>query len=406
VSSSRDFWTFWTGQTISQFGSSITLFVLPLLVFRLTGSAFDLGIAMAVGTAPYLLFGLVIGAWTDRVDRKRLMIVTDTLRGIVVASIPVAAGAGVLSIWWIYVVLFVNTTLSIAFESAEFGVVPALVSRDDLVGANGRIQASFQAASIAGPLAGGALLAIVPLGALVSIDAATFFVSAISIGAIARELHLPRQGSFDVRRDVAEGLRYVLRHPVLRNISAMMALVNFVTNTAFAQLVLFAKVRFAATDSEVGLLFSASSLGVVVMSLAAGPLRKRWTFGTVALGALMVSGLLTTAVAIVPWFGLAVVVWALRSGIGALFNINTGSLRQSIVPERLLGRIMSVAMVLAWSANPLGSIVGGYVIERTGEIAAVYAAIGLISFGIALVFYLFSPLGHAERYLAAEAEPA
>lgn len=406
MKASRDFWTFWTGQTISQFGSSITLFVLPLLVFRLTGSAIDLGIAMAVGTAPYLLFGLIIGAWTDRADRKRLMVVTDIARGLVVGSIPVAAALGLLSIWWVYVVLFVNTTLSIAFESSEFGVIPALVSRDDLVTANGRIQASFQAASIVGPLVGGALLAILPLTTLVAIDASSFVISAMSVGLIARDLHLPRQGSFDVRRDVAEGLRYVLRHPVLRNISAMMALVNFVTNTTFAQLVLFAKVRFAASDGEIGLLFSAGSLGVVVMSLLAGPLRRRWTFGTVALGALMLSGLLTTAVALVPWYGAAVALWALRSGLGTLFNINTSSLRQSIVPEHLLGRVMSVAMVLAWSANPLGSIAGGYVIERTGDIALVYGVIGIVSFAIALFFYLFSPLGHAERYLAPEAAPA
>jgi len=404
---SRDFWTFWTGQSISAFGSSITQFALPLLVFQLTGSALDLGLAVVAFTLPYLLFGLVIGAWTDRLDRKRLMIVTDVGRALVVGSIPLAAATGVLSVWWIYAVLFASSTLGIFFDAAEFGAVPALVSRDDLVTANGRIQASFSTAWIAGPLAGGALLGVISLPALVTFDAVSFLVSAISIALIRRELHAPRTaGRSHIRADIAEGLRYVIRHPVLRNISAMMALVNFVGTTTFAQLVLFAKTRFAATDTEVGLLFSAGGVGVAVLSLAAGPLRKRWSFGPVALGALMLGGLLIVAMAIVPSYPAVVVIWAMRAGLGTLFNINTGSLRQSFVPEHMLGRIISVAMVLAWSANPLGALLGAFAIERTGDVALVYGVVGALTFAIALSFYLFSPLGRAERYLAADARPA
>ena len=107
-----------------------------------------------------------------------------------------------------------------------------------------------------------------------------------------------------------------------------------------------------------------------------------------------------------PWYGLGIVLWAMRNGLGTLFNINTGSLRQAIVPEHLLGRIRSVAAVLAWSANPLGAIAGAYAVERTGSVVLVYAAIGVLTFLIPLYFFLFSPLGHAERYTAAVAEPA
>ena len=402
----RDFWTFWTGQTISNFGSSITQFALPLLVYQLTGSALDLGLAFAAGGLPYPLFGLVIGAWTDRVDRKRLMIVTDVARAAVVATVPGAAALGVLSVWWIYAVLFVSTTLSIAFDTAEFAVIPAVVRQDDLVTANGRIQASYSAASILGPLVAGALLAVIALPILIALDAASFAISAASIWLIRGQLHGRRGAARDLRADIVEGLRYVVRHPVLRNISVMMALVNFVGSTMWAQIVLFAKVQYAASDTEVGLLFSAGGVGVVFLSLAAGPLRHRWSFGVVALGSLMLGGLVTVVMTLMPWYGVAVVLWAWRNGLGTLFNINTGSLRQSIVPEHLLGRIRSVAAVLAWSANPLGALVGAYAIERTGDVVLVYAAIGVLTFLIPLYFYLFSPLGHAERYTAVAAEPA
>ena len=402
-----DFWKFWTGETISSFGSSITQFALPLLVFKLTGSAVSLGIAFAMFGLPHLFFGLLIGAWADRLDRKRLMIVVDLLSAAVVASVPLAAAAGVLSIWWIFAAGFVLATLGIFFQAAQFAAIPSLVERDQLVTANGRIQASFSAATIVGPLAAGAVLAFVPIESLLYIDALTFVASAVALALIARPFNAPREPArTSIRADVVEGLRYVLRHPVLRNISAMMALINLVSVTVYAQIVLFAKQRFAVSDSELGLLFAADGAGVVVMSLAAGPLRGRFSFGNVALGALMLSGVMTIALAYAPTYPLAVALSALSSGLGILFNINTGSLRQAIVPNHLLGRIITIAMVLAWSASPLGATIGGFIVERTGDVQTVYASIGALVFGIALYFRLFSPLGHAERYLERPVEAA
>jgi len=402
-----DFWKFWTGETISNFGSSITQLALPLVVFKLTGSAVSLGIGFAMFGLPHLLFGLIIGAWSDRLDRKRLMIVVDLLSAAVLMTVPLAAVAGVLSVWWIYAAIFTLSTLGIFFQAGQFAAIPSLVERDQLVTANGRIQASFSAAAVLGPLVAGALLAFIPIEDLLYVDAATFVVSAVALGAIARPFNAPRQAArTSIRADIVEGLRYVLRHPVLRNISAMMALINFVSVTVYAQIVLFAKQRFTVADSEIGLLFAADGAGVVLFSLAAGPLRSRFSFGNVALGALMLSGVTTVALAYVPSYPLAVVLSAIGAGLGILFNINTGSLRQAIVPNHLLGRIITIAMVLAWSANPLGATIGGVVVERTGDVQSVYAVIGALVFGIALYFRLFSPLGRAERYLETAAGAA
>ena len=398
----RDFWRFWVGETISAFGSSFTQFAIPLLVFKLTGSAIYLAASAALFTVPHLLFGLLIGAWTDRTDRRRLMIAVDLLHGAAVASVPIAAAAGVLSVWWILAAVFVSSTLGIFFDAASFGAIPSLVEKGDLVTANGRIQATFAGASVLGPLVAGALLVVLPVDQLLVVDAATFVASAIALSLIRRPFNAPLTArSTTIRQDVVEGLRYVLRHPVLRNISAMMALVNLVSVTAFAQLVLLAKERYAATDSEIGLLFAAGGVGVVLFSLAAGPLRTRWSFGTVALGALMVSGLLTVGLAYAPTFPVAVALWGLSAGLGTMFNINTGSLRQAIVPNHMLGRIITIAMVLAWSANPIGAIAGGVAVDRTHDVQLVYAVIGVLMFLIPLYFRLFSPLGHAERYLTA-----
>lgn len=397
-----DFWKYWTGQTISNLGSSVTLFALPLLVYKLTGSALDLGIAGAATFLPYLLFGLILGAWTDRVDRKRMMIGTDIARALIVALIPLMAALGLLSVWWIYLVAFLHATLKICFDAGEFAAIPSLVNRDDLVTANGRIQASYSGASIVGPLLAGVLVVLVPLSVLMLIDGFSFLVSAFSLALIRISFNTgEKRAPTSIRADVVEGLRYVLSHPVLRNISIMMALVNFVGATTYAQLILFAKVRLGASDVQASLLYSAGSLGVVLLSLAAGPLRKHWSFSTVALGALMLEGALTVVFSLMHWYWPAIVLWTLIGGLGILFNINTSSLRQAIVPNHLLGRVISIASVLAWSAIPLGSLLGGFAISWTKNVALVYGVIGVLTFLIPLTFS-FTALGHAKRYIPQE----
>lgn len=398
-----DFWKFWAGQTASNLGSSVTQFALPLLVYQLTGSALNLGLTMVFAMLPNLLFGLFIGAWVDRVDRKRLMITVDVLQAIFVTSVPLLAAAGALQLWWIYVVIFCTGLLNVFFQSAEFAAIPSLVPNDNLVTANGRIQASYSAAMILGPLLAGILAAFTPAHNLLWIDVASFAVSATLLSRIRCSFNSaggPRSAS--ILADVGEGLRYVWAHPVLRNISIMMCLVNFAGATIFAQLVLFVTERYAASPAQVGLFFSAGSAGVVLTSLAAGSLHRRFGFSKVALGSLMLTGLLTTAMALTPFYWLGLGLWALNMGLGILFNINTGSLRQAIVPGHMLGRVISVAMVLGLSATPLGALVGGWAIERSGNVALVYAVIGVATFLIPLVFFL-TPLGRAEQYIPAAA---
>jgi len=122
-----DFWTFWGGQVCSNLGSSFTMVALPLLVFTRTGSAINLAIASAVATLPGLLFGLVIGAWVDRTDRKRLMIGADLVRALAIASIPALAALDFFALWWIYAVGFVNAALATCFGATQTTAIVSLV---------------------------------------------------------------------------------------------------------------------------------------------------------------------------------------------------------------------------------------------------------------------------------------
>jgi MFS family permease len=408
---SLDFWKFWTGQTISNLGSSFTMFALPLLVYKLTGSALSLAATTAAYFIPYLLFGLVIGAWVDRVDRKRLMIATDLGRALALASIPIFSYAGVLSIWWIYAATFIQACLTIAFDAGEFAAIPSLVPKENLVTANGRIMATYQAAQVSGPLLAGLLVALMRIEDVLLFDAASFAVSAVSLALIARSFNSEPSGERKhILRDVQEGLRYVFGHPVLRNISLMMALINFFGSTTWAQLVLFGKVRLHASDARIGILFAAGSLGVVVLGLSAGPIRKRVKFSDAALGSMILHGGFIIGLAATRHYVVALVLWAAASGFGLFLNINTQSLRQAIVPGHLMGRVASIAGVIAWSAIPAGTLVGGIVIKALGQqrVEWVYGADGVIVVVLALIFRQFTALGHAEDYLTpdeAAAEP-
>jgi MFS family permease len=397
-----EFWMFLLGQTVSNVGSSFTIFVLPLLVFKLTGSAFNLALVASAEYIPYLLFGLIIGAWVDRVDRRRLMILTDIAQALVISSIPLLGALGLLSVWWIYAVGFVSSTLWIFFNTAEFAAVPSLVPEEDLPAANGYLQASYATATVVGPLLAGLLVAVAPIHLVLVVDALSFLVSALAVGLVKVSFNdadsAERQRSERLQRDVVEGLRYVLGHPILRNTCLMMALVSCVGFTVYAQLVFYAKERLGASDTQVGLLYAAGSVGMIAFALVASPLRRRLSFSKVMLGTLMLQGVLTVLLASTRAYWVGVLLWAVMWGLVVLLDINSNSLWQMIVPNRLLGRVQSVVNVLSWSTIPLGTFIGGVAIQLTQDVALVYRAIGIIIFLAALAFS-FTALGHAERYL-------
>lgn len=394
----RDFQLFFIGQTTSSLGSAFTRFALPLLVFHLTGSPVNLALTVTATFLPVVLFGLIIGVWVDRVDRKRLMIITDIGRAAVIAWLPLLASLDLLSVGWIYAAAFASSLLAMVFETSQVSAIASLVPRDDLMRANGRLQASYSATGVLGSLLAGLVVAVLPVPLLLLGDALSFLISAGALALISRRFNDAAGHEEDapaLRTELLAGVRYVVGQPVLLCLAVMLALINFVGITPDTQLVLFAKQRLQASDSQVGLLYAAGGAGVVILSLLAGRLRRRFAYGQVALGALMLHGLFIAAFAAAPWYWAALPLWSLSTGVEALFNIATASLVQAIIPDHLMGRVISVLRVLAWSAIPLGTALGGLVIERTGQVDVVYAVIGGLILCVALAF-TFTPLGRVD----------
>ena len=392
-----DFWKFWLGQSISTFGSSFSNFAIPLLIFKLTGSSLALAFSVTAMVLPYLLFGLVIGAWVDRINRKRLMILTDLIRALVIASLFLVSQVGVLSIWWIFLVAFLNSALGIGFDAANFAAIPKMVGQESLLAANGRIQAGYSIAKVLGPLLAGLLIIIVALPALLLIDALSFLISAGSILLIKSSFQAPADQERDtltLRESVMEGLLYVLKHPFLSWITLLLLLANFILPTTNTQLVLFAKVQFAVNDTQLGLLYAAGSLGTVLCSLLAGHVGKRWSLGARSLIALALEGGCIALSALTHWYWALLLFWSLRGGADAFFIVNAYSLTQSEVPSKLLGRVITVTRVLTWSTASVGALLGGFALANPQNAALVYIIIGLLTSAIALTFFA-TPLGHA-----------
>jgi len=396
----NDFWKFWVGQTISSLGSSFTGFALPLLVFKLTNSPINLALTVVTTVAPYLLFGLTIGVFVDRLNRKYLMIFTDISRAIVVASIPLLASLGVLSVWWLYVIAFITSTLSMTFDAANFAVIPSLVNHEKLVTANGRIQASYSTANIAGPLLAGLLLVILPITTLFLFDALSFLISAGSLALVTTSFNTQtpiKKERTTIRQDILEGLQFIAHHPVLRWITLLLLLLNIIMPTINVQVVLFARVWLHITDAQIGILFACGSVGVVIASLLATQLRKHLSFGIILLGTMLIEGLITIVLSLTHLYWLSLFLWMIRGGIDVLFTVNSYSLVQSIVSHELLGRVITFIRVLTWPTAAIGALIGGFAIQRT-SVGLVYGTIGLLISLIALTF-LFTPLLHAERYI-------
>lgn len=396
-----DFWKFFTGQSVSVLGSAFSGFALPLLIFQLTHSPISLAISTFTFALPHLLFGLFIGAWVDRVDRKRLMIGVDVLLALVMLTIPALALLHELNVYWVYAVQFASSSLGLIFEQAEFTAIPSLVGQGNLVTANGRINASYRASEVTGPAIAGAVVSFISIPALLLVDSISYLVSAATLTWVRISFNADDRMARPSTRylaDIGEGIRYVLGHPVLRNISLLMMTFNFVDSTFNAQAVLYAKERLHTNNFELGLLFAAGSVGAIVFSLMAGWLRRHFSFSVVVIGCLSLTGLFTIVYSAIPWFWIALPVMLVRDGVSSLLNINTFSLRQAIVPNHLLGRVLSVAGLLAFSAMPLGSLAGGYVIQRTNDVALVFTGVGVLLFVAPLVF-AFTALGHADRYL-------
>ncbi|HLW02568.1 MAG TPA: MFS transporter [Ktedonobacterales bacterium] len=406
----RAFLLFWSGRAVTLLGTAITKVVLPILVYRLTGSALLTSLLTTLEVLPYFAFGLFAGALADRVNRRRLMVGSDLLNTLLLASIPLAARLNALTVAQLFGVALLSASAFVWFDAADFGALPTLVGRERIVAANSAVWTTSTLIDIVGPGVGGALAAFIGPAQTLSADALSYLVSAASLMLLPRALNSIRQGAGEgqparqLLGGIREGIGFIWQHRVVRALTLLGFGNSFTGGAVFGLLVVYTVqgLGIPVTDGRIGLLFTAGGIGALLASLLLPPITKRLPVGWVTLLAMGVNLLCLLGLVTAPFFALAFVLFTCWEMSYVFVTTNGITLRQLVTPEHLLSRVNTYARMVAWGGSPFGAIVGG-LLAQWMPIRVTYL---LVAVGVLLSFAIgwFSPL--RERTLARElAEP-
>ncbi len=366
-----DFLRLWSAQTISQFGTQITLLGMPLAaILVLDASAFEVALLGVFDYLPFLLFALPAGVWVDRLRRKPILVLADVFRAALLASIPVAYLFDALTMWQLYAVGFLVGVGTVFFDVAYQSYLPSLVERDSLLEGNSKLEISRSAAQLAGPGLAGVLIGAITAPYAILLNAISFVGSAAFVFRIRRVEERPEPAEApSMRREIAEGLRYVLGHPLWRAIAATVALSNFFNMMVISIFLVYAVRDLGLSAQAIGLMLGLSNIGWVVGAVASSRISRRLPVGRTLVGAALLFGPAFILIPAAPQSqpipfivaGLMVVTFA-----GIVFNVTGLSFQQAVTPDRMLGRLNATRRFIVWGVIPLGSLTGGVLASVIG----------------------------------------
>jgi MFS family permease len=439
----------WTAATVSLFGTSISQVAIPFIAaVVLNASAGQVGLLTTIEFLPFLLFTLPAGVWVDRFPKKRILVIGDLGRAVMLASIPIAYAIGALTIWQLYVVGFVNGLMTVFFDVADQSYLPTILERDELVEGNSKLQISQSSAQILGqPFAGG-IIGLLTAPVAVVIDAVSYVASAgliLSIRERARDAAATIRGPDPVattfsavvaggdppliqvaardderdpqvgagaldapggmRAQIMDGLHYILRHEYLGNIAATTATSNLFTNIGFAIFPVYAYKVLFLSPAEVGTIGGLGGAGVLVGALIANRIQARLGIGRTIVLFAAIGGPINL---LVPLATPEVAFWFLSASFflvsldNVVYNVAQVSLRQAITPKHFLGRMNATMRFLVWGTIPIGSLIGAALSEVVGVRTTVWIS-ALLSF-LAFLPVLFSSVRHVQTIPTDEPE--
>lgn len=382
---SADFRFLWFGQTISQFGSQVTVVVVPLIaVVSLHATIVEMGYLSTAVRLPFLLY-LVAGVWVDRARKRPLLIGTDLGRGLLLLLIPAAALVHLLSFGLLVGVIFAVMVIGVWFDIAYLSYMPVLVERDDLTAANTITETSNSVAQVAGNGSGGFLVQLLTAPVAILADSLSYFISAALVWRIGRPEPAPasERDALTIRaagRSIAAGVRYVRRHRILSALALAIGINNVFWAAEMAQYVFFLDRNLGLGAGFIGLTFAAGGPGAVVGSALAGRAQRALGVSGAIIGGLATFAVAALAIPLVPEnkaVAVPILIAAdfLMMAGGQVCSINVITSRQTMVPADLLGRVNAGFRFMALGTAPfgslLGSLLGGTLGARDGILAAV-----------------------------------
>ncbi|HEU5228102.1 MAG TPA: MFS transporter [Ktedonobacteraceae bacterium] len=398
----RDYMLLWNGQLISSIGGQISLLAFPLLVLAITHSPAQAGIVGALRSLPFVLLSLPAGALVDRWDRKLVMLLCDTGRGLALASIPIALWFGSLSLLQLWLVALIEGTLMTFFSLAEAACLPHIVAKEQLPAATAQNQTIDSVAWTVGPFLGGLLY---NLGTSIPFltDAISYICSVLGIFLIRTRFQEERaEAPRHIWREIGEGLRFIWRDALLRFL-ALLVWGLVAPTIGFTLILIVLAQRLNASPVAIGILFASGGVGSVIGALITDPLQKRFTFGQMTIGAAWVWTISWLGLAIAPNLWLLGIANGLNFIIVPIYFSVQFSYRLLVVPDQLMGRVQSVFRLLSFGSQPLGLALTGALIQWIGPVWTV-VALFVPQFLFALLATLYRPLRDAPS-LAEVARP-
>jgi MFS family permease len=400
----------WSGQTVSQVGSQVTVLALPLVaIVILKATTFEVGLLSAATTSAYLLVALPVGVLADRVSRRRLMLVSDLAQFAIIGSVPLAYMAGVLTLGQMYAVALIASVFSVLFSVSYTSYLPSVVGEDRLVEANGKLSTTQSVAQIAGPGFGALLVGLLGAALAMTADALSYLVSAaclLTIRSSEPAIAAPSRRQ-PLRGQIADGLRYVLRDPILRNGVAWSGTANFFVIMVETLGPVFLVRTLHLHPAYVGVLLALGAVGGVGGGMLSGPLSRR--FGSarmawISMTAISLPGLLIPLARPGGWTLLFAVGWISWTFGATICGVALVSYQQATCPPEMRGRVAATARWINWGTLPLGGLACGVLGSVLGVRPTLWlAVIGGCCSGLWL---FFSPLRGLRDIPAISAAPA
>jgi MFS family permease len=372
-----------------------TAVAMPLLAVRtLHATPFEVGLLTTFEYLAFLVIGLPAGAWVDRTRRRSVMITADLGRAALLGWVPLAAALGVLNLAQVYAVVFAVGCLTVFFDVSYQSYLPFLVGRDHLAEGNAKLQGTQSVAQVAGPSAGGFLVQALTAPYAILANVGTFLWSACWVWSIkAREPRPERALDRNLLREVREGVAFIVRHPVLRQVAAATGTANLWSSAAQGMLVVLLARTLGLSAGVIGLLMAAGAAGGLLGAFTARPLARLVGEGPATWLSLAVTSPLTLVQPFLHrnWtLGLFVVAQIGFSAGTVIYNVTQVSFRQRLCPEDLLGRMNASMRFLVWGTMPLGGLLGGALGSAIGVRATLLVA--ATGQSLAFLWVFFSPL--------------
>ncbi len=381
-----------TANLASSLGDGIARTAIPLLGARLTHDPFLISMLAALALLPWLFFAIPAGILIDRIDRRRALAIAQAVRLVLATLLVLLVATDALTIWWLFAVIFVYGAFETVYDGAIRAVMPSIVAKVDLPRANSRIEGGELVVQnfIAGPLTSAlfAVSVLIPLG----INGLVFaFAGALALllprAASGRQFARQPRDEAPWHRQFVEGLRFILASRMLRTLWLFSTFCGLMTSAATASVVLFILDTLAVPEALFGVFLLSGAVGGILGAVVTNRVKSRWGAGLTMAVAAAATGLSFVLVGVLP------VIWAagLGYGLSSLFittwNILVMSLRQAVIPGRLLGRVHGTWRTLLWGAMPLGAVLGGLVARI--DLALPFIVFGALETIASLVFFRF-----------------